>query len=153
MSRNREYNWHMQNNHRFFFPLLLAILLVLTACTPDSSLPKIGKEIQVAGGSYYKVSPLELNSLLENKDFLLVNVHVPFEGDLPQTDLSIPYDTIAQNLDQLPADKDAKIVLYCRSGRMSEIAAAEMVRLGYSNILELDGGFLAWEAAGLEIER
>lgn len=143
----------MQNKSRICISLVIFLLLMLAACTPASSLPEIGKEIQVAGGSYYKVTASELNSLLENKDFLLVNVHVPFEGDLPQTDLSIPYDTIAQNLDQLPADKAAKIVLYCRSGRMSEIAASEMVRLGYTHVLELNGGMLAWEAAGLEIER
>jgi len=90
---------------------------------------------------------------LENKDFVFVNVHIPFEGDIPQTDVSIAYDEIDKHLDELPADKDARIVLYCRSDRMSNIAAETLVGLGFTNIYNLDGGFAAWEQAGLPVER
>jgi rhodanese-related sulfurtransferase len=81
------------------------------------------------------------------KDFTLVNVHIPFEGDLPKTDLAIPYDQIAAHLGQLPG-RDAKIVVYCRSGRMSDIAARRLVELGYTRVYDLAGGMLAWEAGG-----
>ena len=90
--------------------------------------------------------------MLANKDFTLVNVHIPFEGDIARTDLSIAYDQVAQNLDQLPA-KDARIVLYCRSGRMSAIAAETLIGLGYTNIFNLQGGMAVWEQAGNKIER
>lgn len=135
------------------------LLFMLSACqtkptqTSAASKPEIGTQVKVDGGSYTDINVSELQDLLKNKDFTLVNVHIPFEGDLPNTDLSIPYDTIGQNLDKLPGEKNAKIVLYCRSDRMSNIAATELVKLGYTNIWNLDGGMVAWEQAGLPIEK
>jgi rhodanese-related sulfurtransferase len=98
------------------------------------------------------VSTAELQAMLENKDFTFINVHVPFEGNIAGTDLSIPFDQIEQNLDKLP-DIDARIVLYCRRDRMSNIAAKTLVGLGCTNIYNLDGGMVDWEGAGLTIER
>jgi rhodanese-related sulfurtransferase len=132
--------------------LLLVGMFLLVACRPGGA-PVVGKQVEVQGGAYTEISVDELHSMLKSKDFELVNVHIPFEGDIPNTDVSIPYDQIAQNLDQLPADKNAEIVLYCRSDRMSTIASETLVGLGYTNIYNLDGGMVAWENAGLELER
>ena len=131
-----------------FFILLTIILLV--GC---QSKPVSGIDVSVAGGSYKNVEPKELNSMLKKKDFVLINVHIPFAGAIAKTDLSIPYDQIEQNLSQLPTDKDAKIVLYCRSGHMSQIAAEQLVSLGYTNIWNLKGGMNDWEQAGYNIEK
>jgi len=102
------------------FILVLLAVIVLAGC---QSKPVLGENVNVAGGSYKNVTVNELNEMLKNKDFVFVNVHIPFAGDIADTDLFIPYDQIEQNLLQLPPDKNAQIVLYCRSGRMSAIAA------------------------------
>jgi rhodanese-related sulfurtransferase len=91
--------------------------------------------------------------MLKHEDFVFVNVHIPFEGNIADTDLSIPYNEIEQNLSQLPSDKNAKIVLYCRSGRMSAIAAEKLVSFGYTSIWNLKGGMVDWEQAGYNIEK
>lgn len=130
--------------------LLILSVIILAGCQPQ---PVSGETISVAGGSYQNVTAKELNSMLKSKDFLFINVHTPFAGNIPGTDLSIAYDQIGQNLSQLPADKSAKIVLYCRSGRMSAIAAEELVSLGYTNVWNLDGGMDAWEQSGYKLEK
>ncbi|HLE90463.1 MAG TPA: rhodanese-like domain-containing protein [Anaerolineales bacterium] len=138
---------------RIFF-LMAAFVLVLIACQRQS-VDVVGKEVNADDGVYTNVNADELNAMLNNKDFVFVNVHIPFEGDITDTDLSIPYDQISapENLSQLPADKNAKIVLYCRSGRMSAIAAEELVSLGYTNIWNLTGGMVDWEQAGYPLEK
>ena len=130
--------------------ILLLVVVSLAACQSNAV---TGEDISVAGGSYKNVSPKELNALLKDKDFVFVNVHIPFAGNIAGTDLSIAYDQIEQNLSQLPADKNAKIVLYCRSGHMSQIAAEKLVSLGYTNIWNLKGGMIDWEKEGFEIQK
>ena len=111
-----------------------------------------GETVAAVGGSYQNIIPDELNTMLRDKDFVFVNVHIPFEGNIADTDLSIPYNEIERNLSQLPSDKNAKIVLYCRSGRMSVMAAESLVGLGFTNIWNLDGGMVEWEQAGYALQ-
>lgn len=93
----------------------------------------------------------QLAAMLQKKDFFLVNVHVPYAGEIRNTDAFIAYDKIADNVDKLPADKSAEIVLYCQSGRMSDTAARELARLGYSQVSHLSGGMIDWKKSGYEI--
>jgi len=145
---------------KFTWSLLILCSLLLVACggTATKEVPPVsteaitGTKVAVSGGEYTDISVSALQDMLNQKDFLFVNVHIPFEGDIANTDVSIPYDEIDQHLDQLPAEKDARVVLYCRSGRMSSIAAETLVGLGYTNVANLDGGMIAWEQAGLPLE-
>ena len=113
---------------------------------------KAERRISVPGGSYTRLPPSEFEALTREESVPLVNTHVPFQGKLPHTDLPIPYNEIGRSLDELPKDKDAKIALYCRSGRMSAAAAETLVGLGYTNVRDLGGGIEAWEDAGYRLE-
>jgi len=136
--------------------LIVALMLLVAACGPSgpASRPEddtatVDRFTKNADG-YADVTVEQLAGLMEDKDMTLVNVHIPYEGEIPETDLFIPFDAISEHLDELP-DKDAPIVLYCRSGSMSTTAAQELAALGYSNVFEVDGGFRAWEAKGYEL--
>ncbi len=97
---------------------------------------------------YQDISTKELADMLESKDFTLVNVHVPYIGDIEKTDVSIPFNEIVDNLDKLPEDKSSKIVLYCQSGSMSKVAADTLSQLGYTNVYDVKGGMIQWQKEG-----
>jgi rhodanese-related sulfurtransferase len=105
----------------------------------------------VSGPEDRLLAPTELAEMLGDKNFFFVNTHIPYEGEIEPTDAFIPYDQIQENLALFPAERDAMIVLYCRSGRMSAIAADALENLGYTNVWDLEGGMIAWEEAGFRL--
>jgi rhodanese-related sulfurtransferase len=139
---------------RLLFVLVLSTLF-LAACVGQSAPAAFSQSatVSVSGGSYTNVSATQLKAMLDKKDFAFVNVHIPYEGEIAKTDAFVPYNEIEKNLDKLPADKNAEIVLYCRSGRMSTMAAETLVRLGYTNVWNMEGGMVAWETLGLPLEK
>lgn len=152
---------------RLLLLVLLPGLLLLAACgvqagkpgDSEGGAPKAagepgvkGERISVSGGSYTRVPPSAFRVLSGQEGVTLVNTHVPFQGKLPRTDLSIPYNEIGERVDELPEDKDAKIALYCLGGPMSADAARTLVGLGYTDVWDLGGGMEAWTEAGLPLE-
>ena len=128
--------------------LVSVMVLLVSACSQSAPTLTPEREVTVDGKSYKVITVSQLKSMLDNKDFLLVNVHIPYEGEIRGTDLFVPYNEIDQNLSKLTPDKGAKIVVYCRSGNMSGITAKTLTRLGYTNIRDVDGGMIAWEKQG-----
>ena len=63
-----------------FLIIFCAVTLMISACQLIPS--NVGKEVTVDNGSYRVVSVQELQTMLEKKDFTMVNVHVPFQGTL-----------------------------------------------------------------------
>jgi rhodanese-related sulfurtransferase len=137
--------------------LLAAIVAAFICMAPWAPSPITGlgrstahaDERQVSG--FVTITSDQLARMLRQKGFLFVNVHVPYEGEIKGTDAFIPFDQVSENLDELPQDKNAKIVLYCRSGRMSEIAAQRLSELGYTHVSHLSGGMIAWQSSGREL--
>ena len=109
---------------------------------------KVQKVPVESGGAYTNVNSAGLAAMLRAKAFPLINVHIPYEGEIEGTDLFVPFDQVEANLGKLPANRNARIVLYCRSGAMSAIAARALVRHGYTDVWNLDGGMIAWEQVG-----
>lgn len=101
--------------------------------------------------SVKKISPFDLKKALDKKDFTLINVHTPYDGEIIKTDTFVPYDEIVANESKLPKDKNTKIIVYCESGNMSSQAVSTLTGLGYKNVKHLDGGMNAWKKAGFAL--
>ena len=93
----------------------------------------------------------EFATRLTDPRAFVVNVHVPYAGRIAGTDAMIPYDRIAGD-SRLPTDRSTPVVLYCKTGRMSALAATTLMNAGYTNVVYLDGGMDAWVRAGRQLE-
>jgi phage shock protein E len=90
--------------------------------------------------------------MLAAKDFLMIDVHTPYEGTIPGTDARITYTDTAALATFIGSDLDKKVVLTCKSDYMSGVAGNALIKLGYRNISHLKGGMNAWTGAGYSLQ-
>ena len=101
------------------------------------------------GGSaiYEQISGAEAKALMDSESgYIIIDARTQEEydqGHIPGAIL-IPEYEIADRAEKELPDKDQLILVYCRSGRRSKIAAEELVKLGYTNVKEF-GGIIDWE--------
>jgi rhodanese-related sulfurtransferase len=119
---------------------LLATALLLVACGGGSDGDGTALPARAVG-------PEAFAAALAEPERVSLNVHVPDEGSIAGTDLSIPFDELEARRGELP-DPSTPLALYCRSGNMSAPAVRTLAGLGFTDVVELEGGMLAWEEAG-----
>ena len=118
--------------------LVIALIVVLIASFGNANSGKLPAEISVQE-AYQKYQ----------QGVFLLDVREPEEWNeyhVPNTTL-IPLGELASRLAELP--KDREIVVVCRSGNRSQVAADLLVRQGYADVSNVQGGMLAWRRAGL----
>lgn len=98
------------------------------------------------------INPIELNKIIQNENIYLVDVHIPQQRHIKGTDLFVPYNEIEKYKDRFPKDKNTVIYLYCEGGPMGKVAARSLHELGYSKLINLEGGTNAWQRAGFKVE-
>ena len=102
-------------------------------------------------GNYQNISVQEFDSILTSKDPFVVDVHTPEQTHIPGTDAFIDFTKVKDRLAEFPQDKDAEILVYCRSGSMSLSASQDLINAGYTNVKNLVGGRNAWVEAHQEV--
>ena len=101
------------------------------------------------GGSatYEQISGAEAKVLMDSESgYIIIDARTQEEydqGHIPGAVLIPEYEIADRAENELP-DKNQLILVYCRSGRRSKIAAEELVKLGYTNVKEF-GGIIDWE--------
>jgi len=126
-----------------------AILLSGACASGNNAAPATSASVAARSGL---VGPDEFARRVEDPKVVTVNVHVPNEGNIAGTDLTIPFDQIATST-KLPTDLATPLAVYCRSGNMSAPAVKDLRAKGYTNIVELSGGYDAWLQSGRTLEK
>ena len=97
--------------------------------------------------SYDQISGAEAKALMDSESgYIIIDARTQEEydqGHIPGAIMIPEYEIAVRAEKELP-DKDQLILVYCRSGRRSKIAAEELVKLGYTNVKEF-GGIIDWE--------
>lgn len=95
---------------------------------------------------YVNITAQQAKEIMDTqKDYIILDTRTQEEydeGHIPGAIL-IPYDEILEKAEGVLTDKDQLILVYCRSGRRSKLAAEDLVKLGYTNIKEF-GGIIDW---------
>ncbi len=105
---------------------------------------------------FAKISVVEASSRAQRPDCLFVDVRTPGEwaSGVPKgaTTISLQDPQLAMRVQALASEKqDAAIVVICRSGMRSAQAARILVRAGFSDVHNVQGGMMAWQSAGLPV--
>ena len=117
--------------------LLLAVMM-LTACGQDKENDQ--------GAVYVNITAEDAKQIMDSEeDYIILDVRTQDEydqGHIPGA-IVISHDEIVEKAEEVLTDKDQLILIYCRSGRRSKLAAEALVELGYTNIMEF-GGIIDW---------
>ena len=117
--------------------LLLAVML-LTACGQDKENDQ--------GAVCMNITAEEAKQIMDSQEgYIILDVRTQEEydqGHIPGA-IVISHEEIVEKAEEVLTDKDQLILVYCRSGRRSKIAAETLVELGYTNIKEF-GGIIDW---------
>ena len=128
--------------------LAVGVAILAVGCGGGQSSGGTG---QAATTSPRLVSVQQFADQVDKPGVVTINVHTPHDGDIAGTDLVIPFDQIASST-ELPADLSTPLAVYCRSGNMSATAVKVLADKGYTDIVELAGGYNAWIQSGRTLD-
>ena len=130
---------------------LLAAGCATTAPQQDMTAEEMVKE---AKANVCEITVAEAKEILDQGGYLFLDCREPKEykmGHVPGS-INIPRGLMEFKVAKAVPNKEENIVIYCKSGGRGCLAACTLCRMGYKNVKNMDGGWLAWEKAGYPIE-
>ena len=129
--------------------MLGVFLMIFAGCT-ENSVQENNTEISSSAAEIYtyeQITPAEAKAIMDTEqDYVIIDARTDAEfaqGHIEGAIMIPEYEIEARAEKEIP-DKDNLILVYCRSGRRSKIAADALVKLGYTNVKEF-GGIIDWE--------
>lgn len=126
--------------------VFLLMLFMFLACNQNTEQNKNNEDTAVAVQNYLNISSEEAKRIMDSdSDFVILDVRTEeefAEGHIPGAILVPDYE-IVEKVEAIVTDKNQTILVYCRSGRRSKLAAQELLKLGYTDIREF-GGIIDW---------
>lgn len=144
----------MQSRLRRTFPVLALVGLALGGCGGSSS-PTADVTATIPAAAVELLEPKQAQALVSAGNVQVLDVRTPEEyAEKHLADAKLIDFYAADFADRIGAlDRDTTYVVYCRSGNRSGQAAALMAAKGFTAVNDVDGGIVAWEAAGLPLIR
>ncbi len=124
---------------------VFAVALVAVALIIGSAKYRRGRLEFSRSGGYSRITAAQAKALMDRDGVVIVDVRTPaeFAGAHIPGAINIPVETIGTVGPAPLADRDATILLYCRSGARSARAARRLLNLGYSTVHDF-GGIISW---------
>jgi rhodanese-related sulfurtransferase len=146
----------MRRNRLLLFTIALVLTLTVGACATQQKQKAMTTEDMVAEakGNICQVTVSEAKELLDKGAYLFLDCREPKEfkmGHVPGA-MNIPRGLLEFQVTKKVPDKSTQIVMYCKSGGRGCLAACTLCRMGYEQVKNMDGGWLAWEKAGYPVE-
>ena len=126
------------------------LVLAVAGVTSGPALASHGRQLSVQEVK----GALDKAPSLREKGFLLVDVRSVEEydtGAIPGTDANIEFREMARRHKEIGASLDDHIVVYCQSGKRSNVAQDTLMELGYRNVYNIRGSVNAWMQAGFAL--
>ena len=93
--------------------------------------------------------------LAKKEKFLLIDTREDHEwskGRLPSA-VHMGRGVLERDIEQAVPDKGTEMVLYCGGGFRSALSAESLQKMGYTNVVSMDGGFRGWVEAGGDVQK
>ena len=101
------------------------------------------------------VSTLEATQMINRQDALVLDVREQTEyakGHILNA-RNIPLAQIEARIGDLGKQKDKPVIVHCENGSRAGVAVSALLKQGFANVVSLNGGYLAWQQAGLPVEK
>ncbi len=110
--------------------------------------------VAMAKAEITSIDVAKAKSILDEGGYLFIDVreHAEYKMGHISGAINIPRGLIEFKIAGEASEKDAKVVVYCKSGGRSSLSTQSLEKLGYTALLNMDGGWLAWEKAEYPVE-